>query len=155
MSKHCFLGQFHDNKNWPICEFYCQTFCCHLGAPTLKVGDGMGGGGNGAPILAKTLENTAFFHKTMQKRGIPKTAMPTTTHPIPCLTPSYLWTLRSPGPKGPQGNLVGHSLGHPAFRGHPRAGARRARQTPVAGRRGRKVWEDDFLLCWTGRTCPR
>ena len=35
-----------------------------------QVGDGMGGGWNGrfwgAPILAKTLENTAFFHKKMQ-----------------------------------------------------------------------------------------
>ena len=52
----------------------------------------MGGGRNGrfwgAPILAKTLENTAFFHKKMQIRGTPKTAIPTTTHPIPHLKPS-------------------------------------------------------------------
>ena len=44
----------------------------------------------GAPrFLAKTLENTAFFHKKMQNRGAPKTAVPTTTHPIPQLTTSY------------------------------------------------------------------
>ena len=43
----------------------------------------------GAPrFLAKTLENTAFFHKKMQNRGAPKTAVPTTTHPIPQLTTS-------------------------------------------------------------------
>ena len=45
----------------------------------------------GAPqFLAKTLENTAFFHKKMQNRGAPKTAVPTTTHPIPQLTTSLL-----------------------------------------------------------------
>ena len=30
------------------------------------------------------------------------------------------WTLRSPGPEGPQGHPVGHSLGHPYFHGHSR-----------------------------------
>ena len=40
-------------------------------------------------FLAKTLENKTFFHKKMQNRGAPKTAVPTTTHPIPQLTPSY------------------------------------------------------------------
>ena len=39
-------------------------------------------------FLAKTLENKAFFHKKMQNRGAPKTAVPTTTDPIPQLTPS-------------------------------------------------------------------
>ena len=34
------------------------------------------------------------------------------------------WTLRSPGPKGPRGDPVGHSLGHPRFRGHPRGHSR-------------------------------
>ena len=40
----------------------------------------------GAPrFLAKTLEHTASFHKKMQNRGAPKTAVPipTATHPIP------------------------------------------------------------------------
>ena len=59
-----------------------------------QVGDGMGGGRNGrvwgARFLAKTLENKAFFHKKMQNRGAPKTAVPTTTHPIPQLTPSVI-----------------------------------------------------------------
>ena len=71
-----------------------------------QLGDGMGGGRNGhfwgAPIFGQTLKNTAFFHKKVQNRGAPKTAVPTTTHPIPQLAPSYyrkamtpkkLWTL--------------------------------------------------------------
>ena len=48
---------------------------------------------SGAPrLLAKIMENTAFFDKKMQNRGTPKTAVHTTTHPIPHLTrvTSYL-----------------------------------------------------------------
>ena len=41
-------------------------------------------------FLAQTLENIAFFHKKVQNRGAPKTAVPTTTHPIPHLSLSYL-----------------------------------------------------------------
>ena len=26
-----FSWEFHDNKIWKFCEFYCQKFCCHLG----------------------------------------------------------------------------------------------------------------------------
>ena len=26
-----FLWKFHDPKNWKICKFYCQKFCCHAG----------------------------------------------------------------------------------------------------------------------------
>ena len=26
-----FPGNFHDNKIWNFCEFYCLKFCCHLG----------------------------------------------------------------------------------------------------------------------------
>ena len=52
------------------------------------------------------------------------------------------WTLRS----GPRGHPVGHSLGHPPFSGTLSGTlrapgtlrARRARETPVAGRRDRK-----------------
>ena len=51
-----------------------------------------------------------------------------------------LWTLRSPRPKGSWRHPVGHSLKHPRFRGHAlgdtpgRLWARRARETPLAGR---------------------
>ena len=46
----------------------------------------------GAPrLLAKMLENTAFFRKKLQNRGAPKTAIPTTTHPIPDLMHSEIF----------------------------------------------------------------
>ena len=52
--------------------------------------------------------------------------------------------LRSPGPEGPRRHSVRHSRRHPGFRGHsrghPRRHLRRARETPVAGRGGRKFW---------------
>ena len=39
----------------------------------------------------KPWKHTAFFHKIMQNRGAPKTAvLPTTTHPIPHSTSSAL-----------------------------------------------------------------
>ena len=51
-----------------------------------QLGDGMGGGRNGrfwgAPFFGQNLANTAFLNEKMQNRGTPKTAVPTTTHPI-------------------------------------------------------------------------
>ena len=50
------------------------------------------------------------------------------------------WILRSPGPEGPRRHPVGHSVGHPPFSGTLSGTlpgtlrARRARETPVAGR---------------------
>ena len=60
------------------------------------------------------------------------------------------WTLWSPGPEGPRGHPVGHSLGHPPFSGTlswdtpGTLRARRARETPVAGRRDRNTWVITF-----------
>ena len=52
----------------------------------------MGGGWNGcfwgAPILHLFVEKCFIFQGFGQNRGAPKTAVPTTTHPIPQLTPS-------------------------------------------------------------------
>ena len=57
-----------------------------------QLGDGMGGGRNGrfwgAPIFGQNPGKYGIFHKKMQNRGAPKAAVPTTTHPIPQLTPS-------------------------------------------------------------------
>ena len=56
-----------------------------------QVGDGMGGGRNGrfgsAPIFGQNPLKESILHKKMQNWGAPKTAVPTTTHPIPHLTP--------------------------------------------------------------------
>ena len=58
----------------------------------VKWGDGMGGGRSGrfggAPVLGQHPGKYSIFQKK-QNRGAPKTAVPTTTHPIPNLTPSY------------------------------------------------------------------
>ena len=57
-----------------------------------QVGDGMGGGRNGsfwgAPILHIFEENAVFSRVLAQNRAAPKTAVPTTTHPIPHFTTS-------------------------------------------------------------------
>ena len=58
----------------------------------LQLGDGMGGGRNGcfwgAPILHILWKNAVFFRVLAKNRGALKMAVPTTTHPIPQLTPS-------------------------------------------------------------------
>ena len=52
----------------------------------------MGGGWNGCflghPDFASFVENAFFSRVLVKNRGAPKTAVPTTTHPIPHLTPS-------------------------------------------------------------------
>ena len=52
----------------------------------------MGGGRNGrfwgAPILHLLWKSALFSRVLAKNRGAPKTAVPTTTHPIPHLTPS-------------------------------------------------------------------
>ena len=53
------------------------------------VGGGRNGRFWGAPILAQNPGKYSIFPQKMQNRGAPKTAIPTTTHPIPHLTPSY------------------------------------------------------------------
>ena len=82
----CYEAMAHPDSRWACSLIVMTKFRGY------QVGDGMGGGGNGrlcgAPILAQTLENTAFFHKKMQNRAAPKTAVLITTHPIPHLTPS-------------------------------------------------------------------
>ena len=56
----------------------------------------MGGGRNGcfwrAPVFASFCGQSSIFCGFGQNRGTPKTAVPTTTHPIPHLTPSDQWT---------------------------------------------------------------
>ena len=62
-----------------------------------QVGDGMGGGRNGrfgAPRCCQDPGKHSIFHKKMQNRGAPETAVPT-THPIPHLTPSESHPLES------------------------------------------------------------
>ena len=58
----------------------------------VNMGDGMGGGRNGrswgAPIFGQNPGQHSFLPQKMQNQGAPKTAVPTTTHPIPHLTPS-------------------------------------------------------------------
>ena len=61
------------------------------------------------------------------------------------------WTLRSPGPEGPQRH-PGHSVGHPPFSGTLSGTlpgtlrARRARETPVAGRGVRNARISNWAL---------
>ena len=57
-----------------------------------QVGDGMGGGGNGCfggrPDFAYVCGKCRILQDFGQNRGPPEAAVPTTTHPIPHLTPS-------------------------------------------------------------------
>ena len=57
-----------------------------------QLGDGMGGGRNGhfwgAPIFGQNPEKYSVFPQKYAKSGAPKTVVPTTTHPVPQLTPS-------------------------------------------------------------------
>ena len=77
--------------------FFARNFFCEDGIsdPKLRgrqLGDGMGGGRNGcfwgAPILHQNPEKCCIFQVLAKNRGAPKVAVPTTTHPIPQLTPS-------------------------------------------------------------------
>ena len=63
-----------------------------------QVGDGMGGGRNGCfwgrpEFWHIFVENAVFSRVLAKNRGTPKkAAVPTTTHPIPHLTPSDQWS---------------------------------------------------------------
>ena len=70
------------------------------------------------------------------------------------------WTLQSPGPEGLQRHSVRHSWRHPGFRGHSRGHsrrlrARRARETPVAGRRGRNTTLQSLFFSARKASNPR
>ena len=81
------IARFPESRAWNRQVFPTEN---HL--RWCQVGDGMDGGTNGffwgAPMLHLFVENAVFFRVLAKHWGTPKTAVPTTTHPIPHLTPS-------------------------------------------------------------------
>ena len=95
-------GGFEEDRN------RCETDSSRGGSLLRgrQLGDGMGGGRNGrfwgAPILHLSVEKCCIFQGFGQKSGRPKNlAVPTTTDPIPQLTPSELLGIFKFGPLSP------------------------------------------------------